>query len=295
VVRSPAGPQDPLHASGILVTTRPALNLIAAGLAPPDLITVGQEHQNFNAHRPGLAAAIRREYSKLDALAVLTHDDLRDYGDMLASAPTRVVRITNALPPDMEGGRATLDSKIVVAGGRLTSQKGFDRLVPAFAPVARRHPDWTLRIFGGGKKRGQLRRLILEHDLYNNVFLMGSTERLGEELSKGSLFALSSRYEGFGMVLIEAMSKGLPVVSFDCPRGPSEIITPGRDGILVPEGDIAGLSEAMLELVEDEDKRRRYGSAALEKARAFDIDVIGGQWDRLFEELVAARAPTPTA
>lgn len=281
--------------SGILLTTRPALNLIAARLASPSVVTIGQEHQNFHAHRPGLAEAIRHDYSKLDALAVLTHDDLHDYGEMLSSAPTRVVRITNALPPDLEGGQAELDSKMVVAGGRLTFQKGFDRLVPAFAPVARRHPEWKLRIYGGGKKRGQLRRLILEHDLYNNVFLMGPTDRLGEELAKGAVFALTSRYEGFGMVLIEAMSKGLPVASFDCPRGPSEIVSPGRDGILVPEGDIAGFSEALLELIEDDDKRRRYGSAALEKAKAYDIGVIGRQWDQLFEELVAAHVTVRTA
>ncbi len=277
--------------SGVLITTRPALNLIAARAAPPGLTTIGQEHQNFHAHRPGLAAAIAREYAKLDALAVLTRDDLRDYGEALASAPTRVVRITNALPPDLEGEQAALDTKMVVAGGRLTFQKGFDRMIPAFAPVARRHPQWKLRIYGSGKKRGQLQRLILEHDLYNNVFLMGSTNRLGEELSKGAVFALTSRYEGFGMVLIEAMSKGLGVVSFDCPRGPSEIITPGRDGILVPEGDIAGFSDALLEVIEDEDKRRRFGRAALEKAKAYDIAFIGREWDRLFEELLASKAP----
>ena len=273
--------------SGVLITTRPALNLIAARAAPPGLTTIGQEHQNFHAHRPGLAAAIGREYAKLDALAVLTHDDLNDYGEMLASAPTRVVRITNALPPDLEGDQAALDTKMVVAGGRLTYQKGFDRMIPAFAPVARRHPEWKLRIYGGGKKRGQLQRLILEHDLYNNVFLMGPTDRLGEELLKGAVFALTSRYEGFGMVLIEAMSKGLGVVSFDCPRGPSEIISPGQDGILVPEGDVAGFSDALLEVIEDEDKRRRFGRAALEKAKAYDISVIGREWDRLFEELTS--------
>lgn len=281
--------------SGILITTRPGFNLIAARFAPQGVVTVGQEHNHFNAHRPALAAEIRREYSKLDALAVLTPGDLREYGELLSSAPTRVVRITNAFPPDFEGATAGLESTIVVSAGRLTWGKGYDRMIPAFAPVARRHPDWTLRIYGGGIKRRRLGRLILEHDLYNNVFLMGKSGRIGEELSKGSVFALGSRREGFPMVIIEAMSKGLPVVAFDCPTGPRETVSHGRDGILVPDGDIEAFSNALLELIEDEGKRRRYGAAALEKAQNWSMDAIGAEWDTLFEELVARDAPAGSA
>ncbi|MDQ3889975.1 MAG: glycosyltransferase family 4 protein, partial [Actinomycetota bacterium] len=274
---------------GILIATRPALNLIAAELAPPDVITVGQEHLNLRAHKPGLAAEIARTYPGLDALAVLSEDDLHAYGKALARAPVRIVHIPNALP-ELDGDLSALSNPLVVAAGRLTRQKGYDRLIPAFARVVERHPDWKLRIFGSGPKRNALRRLVFEHELYNNVALMGRARELGREFAKGSVFALSSRVEGMPMVLLEAMSKRLPVVSFDCPTGPRQLITPGRDGLLVPEGDVDAFAAALLELIEDEEKRQRMGTAALATAKRYELEVIGRRWSELLRDLAATRA-----
>jgi len=270
--------------SGVLVTTRPGFNLLAARHAPPELTVVGEEHMNIGSHLAGLTHDIERSYGRLDALAVLTEADRADYARMLGAARTRVEQIPNAVP-ELGGGVASPDSHVVVAAGRLTPQKGFDLLIPAFADVAREHPGWQLRIHGAGPQRPELRRLILEHDLYSNVFLMGPTPHLGEALAQGSIFVLSSRFEGFGMVIVEAMSKGLAVVSFDCPRGPSEIISDGRDGVLVPELDVAALGAAIGGLAGDPQRRADLGSAAIETARRYDREAIGARWDALLRDL----------
>jgi glycosyltransferase involved in cell wall biosynthesis len=273
---------------GVIVGTRPSFNLLAVALAPAGTVTVAQEHMNFHAHRRGLARDVRHRYRGLGALAVLTEEDRRDYEATLGGA-TRVVRLPNAVPP-LSGGRAQAESRVAVAAGRLNSQKGFDLLIEAWRPVAAAHPDWQLRIYGRGLQRDALLRQITEAGLGDAVTLMGPTRDLGAALAEGSVFVLSSRFEGFGIVVVEAMSKGLAVVSFDCPRGPGEIIDDGRDGVLVSPGDVGALSSALLEVVGDEERRRALGAAALETARRYDPAVVGKDWVALLDEL-APRIP----
>ena len=240
---------------GTLVTTRPAFNLLAARLAPRSVVTVGQEHQHLGVHRPRLAADIRRHYGRLDTLTVLTTQDERDYG--------RLLRRTHARRADPEprpakptDRRPTSTPTVVVAAGRLNRQKGFDLLIDAFDRVARDHPGWRLRIYGSGPDRDALQAQIDALGAGDHIRLMGRSDRLGEAMAEGSIFALSSRWEGFGMVILEAMARGLPVVSFDCPHGPRDIIADGRDGVLVPPEDVDALAAALAALIDDPARRR---------------------------------------
>jgi glycosyltransferase involved in cell wall biosynthesis len=271
---------------GVLVTTRPALNLVAARLAHPSVTVIGQEHMNFLSHRPRLARDIRRGYGGLDALTVLSADDARDYG-ALPGGP-RVELIPNPVA-ELDGGVSAQEAPLVVAAGRLNTQKGFDLLIRAWAPVAERRPDWMLRIYGSGPEHEALERLIAEHGLGGRVALMGRSRQLGAAMAEGSLFALSSRFEGFGMVVVEAMGKGLPVVSFDCPRGPADIIDHGEDGLLVAPEDVPGLTAALLELIEDPERRRGMAEAARRKAQRYAGSAIAPRWDALLADLAVDR------
>jgi glycosyltransferase involved in cell wall biosynthesis len=272
--------------AGVVMGTRPALNLLAPLLARRGLVVIGQEHMNLETHTPQRQAEIARRYPALDAVTVLTERDSETYSRALGDS-VRLERIPNATPA-LGADPPALDRPVVVAAGRLTAQKGFDLLIPAFAKVAQRHPEWTLRICGDGPQRGRLQRLILEHGLSNDVLLMGAVDRLDLQMSQASMYVLSSRFEGLPMVMIEAMSLGLPVVSFDCPTGPREVIEDGHSGILVPDGDIDALAAAMLAVVENPDRRRALGAGATARAKDFALESIGPRWEALIAELSAA-------
>ncbi len=273
--------------TGILISTRPAMNLLATLLDPPGLIKIGLEQMHLGAHKPGLKAAMPNGYKKLDAFVLLTEGAREDYEKHL-KGKVKLAKIPNSARE--LGGPPDLDAKRVLAAGRLTRQKGFDWLIPAWAQVEAKHPDWELKICGEGKWRERLEAQIAEHGL-KNVALPGNCENMAAEMSNASIFALSSRFEGFPLILCEAMSKGMAPVAFDCPTGPAEMIRDGENGLIVPLGDIDAFAEALLRMIEDDELRHRCGPAAAETGRAFKMDAIGPMWDKLFKELQREHTP----
>ncbi|MFF0572927.1 glycosyltransferase family 4 protein [Streptosporangium saharense] len=268
----------------VLVTTRAGLNIMAARFARRGVVTIAQEHLHFEAHKPGIFEEIRQWYPRLDAVVTLTEADERDYRAMLGEARTRVYTIGNGLA----GGprpRSKQDNRIVLAAGRLVPVKGYDRLLKAFAQVIRKRPDWKLRIYGEGRVADKLMKTSVKLRLHNNVMFMGPTDDIEGELAKASIHAVSSRFEGFGMTIIEAFACGVPVVSFDCPRGPREIITSGHDGLLVPADDVDALAEGLLAMIDDEEGRHRMAANALLTAEKYDISTISDRWERTFADL----------
>jgi glycosyltransferase involved in cell wall biosynthesis len=276
-------------AEGIAIASRPGHIIQLANLALPGLITVGLEQMNLGSHAKTLRKAMLRSYGKLDALAVLTDQDRAAYQQALDGSAPPMWRLPNTVRA-IEPPRADLSAKRIFAAGRYTPQKGYDYLIHAWAPVARAHPDWHLKICGAGISKSRLQARIDQEGIGAQTELAGPTDDVPGEMERASIYALSSRFEGFPLVLVEAMSKGMACVAFDCPTGPADIIDDHRNGLLVPAKDVEALSAALLEMVEDEELRRRCGDAALETARDYTMAAIGPKWDEMLQALLQQRA-----
>lgn len=173
----------------------------------------------------------------------------------------------------------------LLAVGRLDPQKGFDGLIAAFATLASRYPQWELVILGEGPLRPPLQAQVDAADLRQRVFLPGRAGNVGQWYECADLYVMSSRFEGFPNTLAEALAHGLPAVSFDCDTGPRDIIRHEVDGLLVPAGDVAGLTAALDRLMGDADLRRRFSERVVEARERFSMERIAGLWEALFEEL----------
>ncbi|MFC6065894.1 glycosyltransferase family 4 protein [Streptomyces ochraceiscleroticus] len=268
----------------VVVGTRPGLNVHLARQARRGVVRVGQEHLTLDAHGRALVRQLRGVYPRLDALTTVTEADARSYRKRLRLPGVRIEAVPNSVPePGIRPADGT--GKWVVAAGRLAKGKRYDLLIRAFATVVEQRPDWRLRIYGGGVEKASLRELIDELGLYNHVYLMGPAHPLDPEWAKGSIAAVTSSLESFGMTIVEAMRCGLPVVSTDCPHGPGEIIDDGVDGRLVPVGKKDAVAAALLELINDDERRRRMGRAALASSARFDPGRIAGRYEALFGDL----------
>lgn len=220
---------------------------------------------------------------RFDKFVVLTNEDRGYWGNLpnIEVIPNAAMHVSDTYSDVM--------NKRVIAVGRLDYQKGFDRLIQAWELVQHtgKFTDWKLDILGQGEWREMLQQMIDKAELQNTVCLNRPTKQIGEEYVKSDMLVMSSNYEGFPMVMIEAMACGLPVVSFDYKCGPKDIIQTGINGLLVPNGDIQALAYAMMVMMSDEAYRKMLSQNARKVVDTYSEEAVMSQWIRLFTSITA--------
>ncbi|MFE7286138.1 glycosyltransferase [Streptomyces noursei] len=300
----------------VLIGTRPGINAYLARFGPRRALRIAQEAPRHDAHEDLLRAELADSYRALDAL-VTTAEAAAHWRTRRPLPGVRVLAVPAVVPPpadppgtpatgtrpDTAAGSAPASApgaaadtaaadtapRTIVAAGRLAPDERFDLLVEAFSAVCAKHPDWRLRIHGEGPERARLRSLIDGLGLADRAELAGPRSPDGAEFAGASIAASASDAEASGPALVEAMLRGVPVVGTGRPPGPTELLQGGGGGVLVPCDDGRALAGALLDLVEDPERRRALGAAALESARRHGPGPAAARYQVLFEELRTTR------
>lgn len=219
-----------------------------------------------------------RAYRKADMLVSLTKGDADDWRNK--NHNEKVCVIPNVVNLNATGLVSDLSQKNVIFVGRFAYLKGIPYLMEIWKKVQTRHPDWILNIYGDGEEREQYADFIASL----NIIVHQPTRYIHEEYCKNSILLLTSISESFSLVIPEAMSCGLPVVSFDCPYGPRDIISEGKDGFLVPQYDVDAFADRVCRLIDNKELRLRMGKAALVSSQRYAADIIMPMWKELFSK-----------
>jgi glycosyltransferase involved in cell wall biosynthesis len=220
---------------------------------------------------------------KGDALVALTYGDAKCYP---SGMPVDVIpNLTTHYPIELPSS-IKKKSKSIIAAGRIVYQKGYDLLIQSWITVNQKHPDWRLHLYGTGEDESILREYIKRYRLGISFVIHPPTNEIMEKYMESDFFVLSSRFEGFGLVLVEAMACGIPCVSFDCPYGPADIIKDGEDGLLIENGNVEQLAEKICWMIEHEEERLKMGRKARENVRRYLPEHIIPQWEKLFLSLM---------
>ncbi|HLW53654.1 MAG TPA: glycosyltransferase family 4 protein [Candidatus Angelobacter sp.] len=270
---------DSVNVLTILATRGLHRTLIISERTDPSLYKIGRAWN-----------ALRRLYSLADLLVCPTQNTVDRFR---AISRVHGVGIPNPihLPARPAAQRPPRARHRIIAMGRLVPQKGFDLLLSAFAAVADRHPDWDVTIYGEGPLLSALQSQADALKIGSRVHFAGTVSDPFTQFLSADMFVFSSRFEGFGMALAEAMACGLPVVSFDCPEGPGQIIRDGIDGILVPPQDVAALARTLDRLMGDPQERQRLAQRAPEVRERFSLERALAGWQAAFDGLLAGKQP----
>ncbi|MCU4362170.1 glycosyltransferase family 4 protein [Acinetobacter sp. WU_MDCI_Abxc22] len=240
------------------------------------------EHGPFFAKPPFIQWLTKKLYTRVNQIVTITHKDALNYKKFCAESA--VEAIYNSSPFKSSFVNYNENSKRIIAVGRLAEEKNFNALIEAWSNIASKYQDWVLEIYGDGALKNDLNNLIYKNNI-KNIKIFPNTPNILDVYKNSSFLVLTSKFEGLGMVLIEAQSFGLPLVAFDCPYGPSEIINNNENGFLVKNGEILELSSMMEKMIISPELRRIMSYNAFSSSKRFSTNEILSKWDKVLNKL----------
>lgn len=267
----------------IVVTSTPALVALAVEFTPPNVRVVHQDLVGSMSRESDLTPLVTYG-PRLDLLVSPTVRNAKLLEERLGESAPPLHVVPHSLDQEFQP-RSSLQNRTIISAGRFTSEKNFTSLIQAFQTANELVPGWRLRIYGDGPLKLELRYAAWRYGLAGQVDIVPPTSRMGAELSKGSLFALASSAECLPMAALEAAAAGLPLVSYDVPTGPAEIVAVAGGGILVPEGEHISLGVAMARLMSDQDLLESYSERALDGATIYAPEQVAKRWDAALNDL----------
>lgn len=241
---------------------------------------IGSQHNPISYN---LIYSIIRNISlkKLDKYILLNETMQEDFLKHYNFGNTCIIENPNRI----NGKKSDLNNKVVIAVGRMTEQKNFETLINMWSDIKEKNINWTLRIIGDGPLREELLNQIKKLNLEDVIELKSFNSNIENEYYKADILAMTSIYEGFGLVLVEAQSCGLPTIAFDCPTGPRNIINDGIDGYLIENGDAKQFIKKLDDLMNNSEMKFKMGKNAIENSKRFDVETITEKWIKLFNEI----------
>lgn len=218
--------------------------------------------------------------NKADIIVTLTKESISEW------KKARHVEVIPNFSTMSVSNYSDCEKKRIIAVGRLEKGKGYERLIDIWEKISIQHPDWSLDIFGEGSQRNNLQEIINNRSI-KRVQIHHATNDISKEYANSSICVLTSYFEGFSLVLLEALKHGVPCIAFDCPYGPAGIIKDNQCGFLIGNGNISLFTKELNHLIENESLRKKFSQEAIKRAKAFDIDIIMNKWKELFEGLCA--------
>ena len=270
--------------SDVIISTRDIFNYWVSGFSRDNVLKIGWEHNHFHGDIK-YANKICNSAKKLDYLVLVSSELQKYYSQRLSHTSCMCIMIPNTidkLPKEV----SSLKEKRFISVGRLSKEKGFIDLLKLYKNILKHYPDWTLDIVGDGPLREELEQYITDNSLQDKVTLHGfqGKDYIDSLLHKSSIYLMTSYTESFGIVLIEAMSHGLPCIAYDSAEGAREIIMSGENGFLIKNRNQEAMLQKIKDLIDNQDKRIQMGKNARNSVSKYTSDVVGEEWFTLIEE-----------